>query len=250
MIRDQHTIRRGLAIVALMTLTGGLRASDNDTQLWLKFYAEGKLGAGFSVKLEEEMRYQDNASELYDEETLLWVGYHVNDWLNVALAYRLVQERKNKPVVTPKTGTDGDVRYADVGDGDHYWQNEQRPTAEVTFKHKLAGWSLDDRVRFEWRMKDDGKDDYARFRNRIRAKSPWKFTDHKINPYLAWETFYEDKDGLSGSDKLNRHRLYAGLGAKLVGPVKGGLYYMMQNDRAGSGWDTLHVAGLELGASF
>lgn len=223
---------------------------DGDAQLWLKGSVKGKLGNGISIKIEEELRYGDDGSELYDEETLLIASKSVTDWLKVGLGYRLVQERKNKPVVTPSTSEDGSVSYSNVGDGDHYWQNEQRPTAELVFHKTFEGWKVEDRTRFEWRMKDDGKDDYLRFRNRLKVKSPWKWTDLGINPYAAWEAFYEEKDGLSGSDKLNRHRYYVGISSKLTEHIKGGLYYLWQTDLKGGNWKDTNVAGIEAGISF
>lgn len=223
---------------------------DGDFQVWLKAEASGKITDTLSVKIEEEMRYGDSGSELYDEETLLLGTYTVTDWLKVGLGYRIVQERKEKTVVSQKTASDGTVSYSPVGDGDHYWQNEERPTGELVFRKNIAGWVLEDRTRFEWRMKDDGKDDYLRFRNRIKVKSPYKLTDLGINPYAAWEAFYEDKDGLSSSDKLNRHRYYLGVSAKFSDRIKGGLYYLLQTDRDGDDWKSTNVAGLEIAASF
>ena len=226
-------------------------AEDGDAQLWLKVYAEGKLPNGFSAAVEEELRYQDDMSEFYDEETLFMVKNDVTDWLNIGLGYRVVQERKNKAVYTAKTADDGSKKYSAVGDGDHYWQKEERPTVDVTLKHKIDQWSLDDRNRFEWRMKDDGKDAYLRYRNRLRVRSPWKWTEFKLNPYAYAEGFIEDKDGLSGSDMFNRYRLATGISGQLAKNIKSGLYVMMQSDRAAEGgWDRFGVAGVEMGVSF
>ena len=235
----------GLALVSVLPCARG-----GDTQLWLKFFAEGKLPHGFSASVEEELRYQHDASEFYDEESFCMLKYDVNDWMTIGLGHRVVQERKNKPVYTSKKKDDGSVSYTEVGDGDHYWQNEQRPVIDVTLKNKLGDWSIDDRNRFEWRMKDDGGDDYLRYRNRLRVRSPWKMTRFKINPYAYAEGFVEDKPGLSGSDMFNRYRLATGISGNLSKNLKSGLYVMMQSDRADSGWDQFGVAGIELGASF
>ena len=240
-----------LAVAGLALGTALSSARGGDAQLWLKFFAEGKLPHGFSASVEEELRYQDDASEFYDEESLVMLKCDVNDWLNIGLGHRVVQERKNKPVYTSKKKDDGSVSYTEVGDGDHYWQNEQRPTLDVTLKTKLDSWGIDDRSRIEWRMKDDGGDDYLRYRNRLRVKSPWKLTALKINPYAYGEGFIEDKPGLSGSDLFNRYRLAAGASAELAKNLKGGLYAMMQSDRvSGGGWDRFGVMGIELGVSF
>jgi len=236
----------GLALgTALSSARGG------DAQLWLKFFAEGKLPHGFSASVEEELRYQDDASEFYDEESLCMLKYDVNDWLNIGLGHRVVQERKNKPVYTSKKKDDGSVSYTEVGDGDHYWQNEQRPTLDVTLKTKLESWGIDDRSRIEWRMKDDGGDDYLRYRNRLRVKSPWKLTAFKINPYAHAEGFIEDKPGLSGGDMFNRYRLTGGVSAEFAKNIKNGLYVSVQSDRSSAGgWDRLGIFGFELGLGF
>ena len=236
----------GLALVSVLPCAWG-----GDTQLWLKFFAEGKLPNGFAANVEEELRFHDDASEFYDEESFCMLKCDVNDWLNIGLGHRVVQERKNKPVFTSKQKDDGSVSYTAVGDGDHYWQNEQRPTLDVTLKTKLDSWGIDDRSRIEWRMKDDGNDDYLRYRNRLRVKSPWKLTSFKINPYAYTEGYVEDKPGLSGSDRFNRYNLTAGVSAELAKNIKSCLYAMMQSDRAsGGGWDRLGVFGIELGVGF
>jgi len=239
-----------IMVFVLNCAVAGNAYDDGDFQLWLKGEVSGRVSDSFSVKIEEELRYGDDAGEFYDEETLLLGAYRVNDWLQIGIGYRIIQERKEKEVVTPQTADDGTVTYSSVGDGDHYWQNEERPIGEFVFSKKIAGWSLEDRTRFEWRMKDDGKDDYPRFRNRLKVKSPYKFTDLDINPYAAWEVFYEDKDGLSGSDKLNRHRYCLGASAKLSDNIKCGLYYLFQTDRDGDDWKETNVAGLDVSFSF
>lgn len=223
---------------------------DGDFQVWLKAEVSGKLENGLIIAAEEELKYGDNASEFYDQETALSVGYAVNSWLKIGVGYKVVQERKNKTVVTPKTASDGTVTYSSVGDGDHYWQNEERPFGDLVFSTKLAGWKLEDRTRFEWRMKDDGGDAYLRFRNRVKAKSPWKWTKFDINPYIAWEANFEDKDGLSGSDKWDRHRGFIGFTMSLYDRLNGGLYYCLQADRSGDDWNKSNVAGFELGVKF
>jgi len=244
-------------ILGVLLVTGMLAAptvswgyDDGDSQIWLKGGVSGKLGNGLKLKFEQEMKYGDDCSEFFDEETAFAAEYKCTDWLKIALGYKVVQERKNKKVVTPKTADDGTVSYSDIGDGDHYWQNEERPFGDLVFFTKVAGWKLEDRTRFEWRMKDDGKDDYLRFRNRLKVKFPWKMTALAVNPYVAWEAFYEDKDSLSSSDKWDRHRYYVGVSAKLSDHFKGGLYYLLQTDRSGDDWKDTNVVGFEISAIF
>ncbi|HBA84722.1 MAG TPA: hypothetical protein DCZ95_11565 [Verrucomicrobia bacterium] len=87
-------------------------------------------------------------------------------------------------------------------------------------------------------------------RNRIRAKSPWEFSPIKINPYVAWETNYEDDSHKESSDRWNRHRLYAGASAKFGGTFKGGLYYLRELNKKAGDWTDIDVLGIDVGASF
>lgn len=76
------------------------------------------------------------------------------------------------------------------------------------------------------------------------------FTALALNPYVAWETNYEDRDELAGGDRWNRNRYYAGFGAQLSKTLRAGLYYMRQDDRAGDEWRSYNVGGLDMGVSF
>lgn len=244
-------MRKWTLITLLLAGAGAAQAyDDGDRQLWLKFFGDGKLADGFKVKFEESLYYGDDASEFYNQETYLLASYEAANWLSVGLGYRLVRELKTATVLTPKTADDGSVSYGKVGEGDHYWQAEERPTLELVAKQTLSGWGFEDQVRLEWRDKDDGKDDYLRFRNQIKVKTPWSFTALAINPYVAWEANYEDRDDLSGADRWNRHRYSAGVSAKLTKTLRAGLYYLRQDDRSGDDWRTYHVGGVDLGASF
>ena len=131
---------------------------------------------------------------------------------------------------------------------DHYFRPEHMPRVEATFKQKVAGWGLDDRLRVEYRMKEDTQD-YFRYRNRIRAKSPWKISPLEVNPYVAYEIFLSDlPDDVDWV--VDRQRFYAGLGMKLMKNLDGGLYYLKQIDWKSGDWVETNVLGVELTASF
>ena len=157
-----------LGIVGILgAQTSAIAYDDNDKQLWLKFSASGKLmDNGLTASIEEEIKFGDDMSEQYDEETLLMLHMPATDWLKIGLGYRAVEERKNKSIVALVNESDGEISYSKIGDGDHYWAHEDRPTADIIFHTKLQGWKIEDRVRIEYRMKD-GSDDYFRYRNRI-----------------------------------------------------------------------------------
>ncbi|NCD33929.1 MAG: DUF2490 domain-containing protein [Spartobacteria bacterium] len=247
------TLNKLMIAVAGMVLAGTASVyayDDGDNQLWLKFETSGKITDKIGVAIEQEMKWGDGMGEFYDSETLMMASMPVTSWLNVGLGFREVFERKNKSVTAVVSDKNGTITYSPIATGDHYWRQEDRPTADFVFHTKLeSGWKFDDRVRAEYRKKE-GTDGYVRMRNRIRVKSPWKWTELAINPWAAWEANWEDEESLSGGDKWDRHRLYLGVGMKLVGKLKGGVYYCLQKDKSGDDWKDTNVLGLSIGGSF
>lgn len=215
-------------------------ASAAENQFWTKLGAEGKIFDNVTWKVEEENKFDED--HYIAEETLFMVDFKITDWLSIGIGDRVAQERKENTMFTGS----GDS-YKRVND--HYWQNENRPTIDVVFSHKINGWRFDDRVRFEWRDKDDGKTDYMRYRNRIRVRTPYKWTSLAISPYASWEFFIEDKPGLDSGDMFNRSRLQIGFSGKIGETLNPGVYYMVQHDKDGS-WTPTSVWGFELTAKF
>jgi hypothetical protein len=214
-----------IAAIALLGLAAYQQAAayeDGDNQLWLKASAKLKIADNTTMIIEEEMKYGDDMSELYDKETLLLLSHSVADNVSIAYGYRCVHELGSS------------------------WVQEDRPTFDVIFKQKASGWKLEERVRWEYRMKE-GKSNYSRFRFRIKAKSPWKWTSAGINPYFAYETNYSDKDHDAGFD---RHRLYAGITWKIAEHVSGDLYFCRQRDDKGDYWRDYNALGAAVGFKF
>ena len=230
---------RGLALLVIVgALQSAMAYQDGDTQLWMKFGASGKMDCGVKLSVAEELRLGDDMKEYYYAETALSASYDVQSWLNLGVTYVEVFERKEKVIY--------DSKGKEIND--HYFRPEHMPRLEATVKHKVAGWGLDDRVRMEYRMKEDTQD-YFRYRNRIRAKTPWKLTPLAINPYAAWELFLSDlPDDVDWV--VDRHRFYVGAEMSLIKNLKGGIYYLKQIDWKSGDWLETNVLGIELSASF
>jgi hypothetical protein len=239
-------MKRIVGVLCASSLLAGLAAfayDDGDWQVWVNASAGGKVAGELGVRLEEETRIGDDMAEYYEQHVMLMFDYPVTDWLQVGLGDREVSSRANQIIYTAST-KDGKTTYAEKSD--HYWKKEDRPTLDLVFRWPLGKWGFDDRVRLEYREKD-GEDSYFRYRNRIRAKSPWKWTALAVNPYVAWEANYSDKE--QGSD-WDRHRFYAGVIAKLTKNTKGELYYCLQRDKVTPGWRDYNIAGVAVGVGF
>ncbi|MBN2068553.1 MAG: DUF2490 domain-containing protein [Opitutales bacterium] len=196
---------------------------DGDTQLWLKASAKLKVASSTTFVLEEEFKYGDDMSELYDKETLIMLDHKINDYFSIAYGYRHVVELSGNT-----------------------WKDEDRPTLDFKFKQSASGWSFEERIRWEYRMKQDS-DEYSRYRVSVKAKSPWKFTSLALNPYVSVESNYSDKDSNAGWD---RHRFYVGMGMKFNDHISGDLYFCRQRDDKGSSWRDYNAIGMAVGFKY
>ncbi len=236
-------MKKILCITMMLAAVAASAYDDGDSQIWFKTAISGNLTSNVTVKAENEFRYGDDASEFYEDVLLLGADYTVNNWFKAGLAFQEVSSRKNTPRFEEKT-VEGEATYSEKND--YYWTTEERPTLDLVFSKKLKGWGLEDRVRTEYRMKEK-EDEYFRYRNRIKAKTPWKWTSLAINPYVAWEANYSDKDVDADWD---RHRYYAGAGFKVYKAIKADVYYCLQQDLKAGDWTDLNLYGIGLSAAF
>lgn len=112
--------------------------------------------------------------------------------LTISPAYRMVHELYSKPYTVAVDETEGSVN------PDTDWFLEYRPNLNVSKSWKIptpAGKiSVKDRVRFSYRSFDIDKDSVWRIRNKLGIKSPWKWTNLEVNPYIEDEIFWEQND--------------------------------------------------------
>lgn len=217
---------------------------DGEWELWLSTCAGGKLTEHINVNLDVQSLWGDDVSEYYEQQALLSFDGKIASWLKVGVGMRQVFSRVNRTIYTARA-TGGETVYSEVTD--RYWRGEQRPTVDLTFMRTFSGWKLDDRVRFEYRAKENSAE-YMRYRNRIRVRAPWKWTPMAINPYVAWEANYSDKPDKPDWDRM---RYYAGISTTLAEKLKGGLYYCLErNLQSDDSWKDVNVAGINVDVAF
>jgi hypothetical protein len=216
----------GGALVALMAMLLVHPASaelnaDGDFQFWNTEAIEGKINDQWKAYMEAEFRFGDDASEFYYQHTHLEILYKALDWLEVGAGYRQVWELDD-----PATDL---------------WFTEYRPMVNVTLKHTWNDWEFSDRNRFEFRNFDT-KEDKFRYRNKLKAKSPWKWTVLHINPFIADELFFEE----DSDNGFNRNRFDIGVGLDFndyVAHLTGEIFYRWQTSDKGTEWVDLNIIG-------
>ncbi len=239
-----RTKRRNLLAI-LVPLVLVPETAKADWLLLLHADASGKLGQDWEGKVETEVKFRNNMSEYYDLEAMPWVAYRLTEWFRMGLGWRELFSRKDAEIFSGEVTSDSETPSLRRV-SDHYWWVEHRPLTDFMFAAKPWHVTLEDRVRVEFRN-FQGQPGYFRYRNRVRFRPPWTWTKAELQPWLAWEAYYEDNRDWAAGDRLNRHRLYVGLAAKLTGTVRVGSYYYWERVLLSGAWVSNNEIGLEAG---
>ncbi|UCG49626.1 MAG: DUF2490 domain-containing protein, partial [Phycisphaerales bacterium] len=198
----------GFAGLICLVLAGGMCLGDEDEsfEYWAQFGVAAELNEDWDFKLGTELKYGDDAGELYCQNVDFGLVYKgIADWVDFGLMYKR--------------------EYQKDGAGD--WRGENRPHLNLTFKGKLLGLDVSDRSRFEFRNRE-AREDYWRYRNMIKVKLPWEFTSLKLRPYFAQEFFIDLNAG-----QYNKNRFYSGLYYKLNEHLGGAVFYLWESPKRG-----------------
>jgi len=195
---------------------------DHDFQVWNTDVEEFKINKDAKIAFEEEFRWGDNASEFYYKHYDVGFFYNLEKWLNIGGGYRHIYELKKGK-----------------------FKVENEPYVTTTLLWDSLGFKFDDRNRLEYRHFDYQNDSW-RYRNKIAAKLPWKFTKLEIQPYVSDEIFI----GFSTISELNQNRFSPGLSMNLTKNLKAEIYYMLQSTKVGGKWVDANVLGTKLKIAF
>ena len=194
---------------------------DGDLQLWNTDSLETKLNKSLKVKVEEELRFGDDVSELYYTHTDGGLTYGVNKNLDLGVNYRQIFEKKKGE-----------------------WKEESRPHANATLKFTWEDFKFSVRNRLEMRIRE-GQKDVWRCREKFTVVAPWKWTSFEFQPYVA-----DEMDIDFEGKKFTRNRLSAGFQFKLVENLKSDVFYMWQSSKTDDDWLDYNVIGIKLKAAF
>jgi hypothetical protein len=177
---------------------------------------EAMLTEKLSARIIAKLRFTDEPEHSYNS-TDMELNYKFRKWLFGGVAYRKIYTL-----------------------GDSLWSKEDRTHLQGTLKWAFGGWKLGNRVRLEYRNKQDA-DAYLRFRDKLELKSPWKLSGLEANPYVADEIFIEEGDG------FNANRIYAGTVLKLSEHIFLNVYYLLEIKKGEGDWDQyVHAPGTTL----
>jgi len=211
-----------LLIVVLLTslfITNEWVLAENDGEYWSHYEIIGSVNNNLDFKVKPELRYNNDFVNHYYTHIEFGFDWKVKDWLVLSPYYRHVNENKNDD-----------------------WKVEYRPHLNAAVKWKFYKIIFNDRNRLEYRIKEDIK--FFRYRNKLTVKMQ-KYTQFKIQPYLAEEPFYD-----FDANELNKNRVYAGVNFKVLDNFKTDIFYILESRLKDGIWTNVNVLGAALKYSF
>ena len=168
------------AIAFAIASTGSTARAQSDAELWLFAGVKGDVGSGFGLGVNQQLRLNDDMSQLSTVLTDFYVSYDVTDWFRIQPTYRIGWARSRNRGL----------------------QIFHRPQIDFRAKASFGEFRVSYRVRFQERIRWDRDDDTRHehgLRNRISAE--WK-TESGLVPSAEAELFLD----IAGDDGTEFYR--------------------------------------------
>jgi len=163
-------IKIGFATIVILLFTGRFVAAQvNDAGLWTSLCLEKKITPRFSLELTEELRFNENVTELGTFFTEAGESYKVTKWFKVSAYYRFTNKRQI----------------------DDYYSKRHQISLDLTFRKKFKPIIIAFRTKFKGEYRDINSSEYGRMpyiysENKLTLKYDLR---GKFQPYIFVETF-------------------------------------------------------------
>lgn len=183
---------RFLLIIVLVGAVCSAHAQLKDIEIWTGSELTYKFNKKLDVSLEEEFRFFDNATRLYEHLTEIQARYDVKKHIRVAMAYRFSQENNR----------------FDQFDLQH------RLAADVRYRDKFERLQLTFRLRYQqvytaYFSSENGKIPNRVLRNKLTLA--YDIKNFKGEPFVEYEHFY----AFDGNNAMDKYEFSLGMEYKL-----------------------------------
>lgn len=178
----------------------------------------GKEVERLSFFVSGTLRFGQNISRFADERSGAGFDIFVNKYVSLSPSYLY---RAGQPFAGRK-------------------EYEHRLRFDVNLEKKWSSFSIRDRNRVEYRIRNS-RSDSARYRNRIQLRIPVKRDGKEIfTPFIGTEPFYDFE-----AKQWTRNEFSPGISRKFSSNASGDFYYMLQTNR-GNAFKTVNIVGVSL----
>ena len=207
-----------IIVTILFIFTSLLSAFESgDYQYWNGMYANKNVNGSVELHLSEMIKWGGNMSNLFLHRTDFGLKYEVSERVQVSANYKQVNtEREDK------------------------WYAYNTPYFSITINFNPSFILLENRHQIEYWFANE-KNDYGRYRNKIKIIPQIGHSRFPFDLYLAEETFI-----MLNSEGINKLRFYMGIDFELFKGKEMGLYYCLQQTETEIGWNNYHVLGTSI----
>ncbi|NOZ47441.1 MAG: DUF2490 domain-containing protein [Chlorobi bacterium] len=201
-----------------------------DFEIWNNFSVTKILGEKFELNLEEEFRFNENASKLDKLFTELNTEYEIINNLKIGAEFRFYRNTKTK----------GGYKY------------QKRLRGMLSYSYKIYRFNLSYRLSFQdkdeniWLNDKPGPESVYNLRNKVSLK--YDVPNSKLKSKLSGELFraYEkDKNPL-----FNKYRITAGATYPIFKSIKIKLFYRLEKKININPLNISHIIGINLNYRF
>ncbi len=216
-------------VLACLSYTRNVVAQQNDFGIWGSINVSHKITRNFSATVEEQFRFNRNASAVAQYFTDAGVEYSITKKLKVALCYRFTNSNKYT-----------------------YYSKRHRLYADLSYKIKFSPFQFLLRTRLQEQQQDIYSSEHGYIpswysRNKLTAKLD---LNKKYSPYLGVEMFYVLSSPNDDGKYIDKWRYAAGIDYEFNRAHGIDLYYMIQQDSNVKDPVTDFVAGIGYSFSF
>jgi hypothetical protein len=199
-----------------------VKSQNKDAQLWTSVSAEAKIVKKLTANVAQEVRLNENITEVGTIYTDLGLEYKVNKHFQFSLNYRFVEKRRSDDYYSFRTRIYIDLKY-----------DKKIKPFQIHFRSRIQNELAD-----IGRAADGGIPEYY-LRNKLTVKlDKWK----KLSPFVSVELFSPLEDEYKGL--FDEIRSSAGIDYDLSKHHKVELFYMIQQEMNVSRPETDFVLGL------
>ena len=183
-------------------------AQVNDAGLWTSVNVEKKIISRLTVSLTEELRFNENISELGTAFTEIGADYKFNKFVSFGASYRFIQKRRV----------------------DDFYSLRHRYNMDLSLKYKIKKIGITLRERFQTQYSDVNTSENGKVPERyLRNKLTLKYDlDKKYMPFISAELFYQLSN--PRGNEFDNVRYAAGFDYEINKRMSASLFYIINKE--------------------
>lgn len=196
--------------MSLIAIESFQAQNTKDTELWTSVGVKYKANKQWSFELSEQLRLDNNSSEISEYFTELITSFSFSKQLKLAVGARFIRENDRKG---KKQG----------------YENHARFQTDITYKTSIKRLSVQLRARYQHKNelgKSEAEGDIPKSNVRFKFATEYNFSNWKLDPEFSTEIFYANSKNIE--NMFNRYRFTVGTSYKIPAFGKIKVFYRYQ----------------------